>query len=160
LDDTKQHLQLLQLKINAYLRAIESGELLENYPAAKDKKVVIGLVMQYWPSPAGHGYLEKAKVFLNANGYDFYYKNESRTTKKINFKEQQEICKKYNAPFVYAPLDLKVGIALNVKDGIQPINGLRHLPEGDTTGWYIWAGEQLSQDSDFFVPLHVLGGIL
>jgi hypothetical protein len=73
-DDTKQHLQFLQSKINAYLRTIESGELLENYPAAKDKKVVIGLIMQYWPSPAGHQYLEKAKTFLNANGYDFYYK--------------------------------------------------------------------------------------
>ena len=35
-----------------------------------------------------------------------------------------------------------------------PINGLRHPPEGDTTGWYIWAGEELSEDPDFFVPLH------
>jgi hypothetical protein len=73
----------------------------------------------------------------------------------MDFKEQQEICKKYNAPFVNAPWDLKVGIALNVKDGIQPINGLRHTPEGDTTGWYIWAGEKFFQDPDFFVPLHV-----
>src|SRR6266567_6634911 len=24
-----------------------------------------------------------------------------------------------------------------------------------TSGWYIWAGEQLSDDPDFFVPLHV-----
>jgi len=34
-------------------------------------------------------------------------------------------------------------------------NGLRHEPEGDTSGWYIWAGEDLSEDPDFFVPLHV-----
>ena len=73
-DDTKGHLLLLQSKINAYLRTIESGELLENYPEARDKKVVINLVMQYWPSPAGHQYLEKARSFLKANGYDFYYK--------------------------------------------------------------------------------------
>jgi hypothetical protein len=36
-----------------------------------------------------------------------------------------------------------------------PLNGLRHAPEGDTCGWYIWAGEELSDDSAFFEPLHV-----
>jgi hypothetical protein len=36
-----------------------------------------------------------------------------------------------------------------------PRNGLRHPPEGDTTGWYIWAGDTLSDDADFFEPLHV-----
>lgn len=41
------------------------------------------------------------------------------------------------------------------KVGLQPINGLRHLPEGDTTGWYIWAGEKMESDDDFFKPLHV-----
>ena len=39
---------------------------------------------------------------------------------------------------------------------MAPINGLRHPPEGDTTGWYIWAGENLSADADFFVPLCVV----
>lgn len=37
----------------------------------------------------------------------------------------------------------------------MPINGLRHPPEGDTTGWYIYAGESLSDEPDFFKPLHV-----
>ncbi|MEQ1698563.1 MAG: hypothetical protein ABMA25_00550 [Ilumatobacteraceae bacterium] len=46
-------------------------------------------------------------------------------------------------------------MALNVRDGLVPLNGLRHPPEGDTTGWYLWAGEELSQEDDFFVPLHV-----
>lgn len=50
---------------------------------------------------------------------------------------------------------MKVGIASNVKQGIRPVNGLRHPPEGDTTGWYIWAGEELSDQPDFFNPLHV-----
>jgi hypothetical protein len=73
-EDTKQHLELLQSKINSYLRTIESGELLENYPNARDRKVVINLVMQYWPSSAGLQYLEKAITFLSSNGYDFRYK--------------------------------------------------------------------------------------
>lgn len=69
--------------------------------------------------------------------------------------EQNVICIKYNMPFFASPNELKVGIAKNVKSGLMPINGLRHPPEGDTTGWYIWAGEEYSNDPDFFVPLHV-----
>jgi hypothetical protein len=30
---------------------------------------------------------------------------------------------------------------------------LRHPPEGDATGWYIWSGEEFSESPDFFVPL-------
>jgi hypothetical protein len=49
----------------------------------------------------------------------------------------------------------KLGISRNTRDGVSPLNGLRHRPAGDTCGWYIWAGEQLSEEDDFFVPLHV-----
>lgn len=42
-----------------------------------------------------------------------------------------------------------------MKDGLVPINGLRVPLEGDTTGWCIWAGEELKEDDDFFLPLHV-----
>lgn len=76
------------------------------------------------------------------------------TTKEI-LEEQESICEKYGSSFSSAPNHLKVGISLNVKEGILPVNGLRHYAEGDTTGWYIWAGEEFSSDPDFFVPLHV-----
>lgn len=39
--------------------------------------------------------------------------------------------------------------------GHPPLNGLRHPQEGDTSGWYLWAGTDLSDEPDFFVPLHV-----
>jgi hypothetical protein len=68
---------------------------------------------------------------------------------------QRDICERFGADPVAAPADLKVGIARNVREGIEPINGLRHPPTGDTTGWYIWAGGGPSNDSDYFVPLHV-----
>ena len=68
---------------------------------------------------------------------------------------QRKICEKYGADFLAAPEDLKVGIAEDVRRKIPPINGLRHPPEGDTTGWYIWAGEQMSDAPDYFKPLHV-----
>lgn len=50
---------------------------------------------------------------------------------------------------------MKVGVARNVRERLVPLNGLRHTPEGDTTGWYIWAGEELSDDPQFFEPIHV-----
>ena len=52
----------------------------------------------------------------------------------------------------------KVGISRSVRDGQFPFNGLRHQLEEGTTGWFIWAGEELSTDPDFFVPLHVHRG--
>jgi hypothetical protein len=67
---------------------------------------------------------------------------------------QQILCAKFGAVFSPLPSNIKVGIALNVKEGLKPLNGLRHPPEGDTSGWYIWAGEILSDDPGFFVPLH------
>ena len=70
-------------------------------------------------------------------------------------EEQIQICKKYNVDFIESPLDFKVGINTNVKDlNLFPINGLRHTPQGDTTGWYIWSGDEFNEDPDFFVPLH------
>jgi hypothetical protein len=57
---------------------------------------------------------------------------------------------------VPSPGGSKVGISRNVRSGLLPINGLRHPPVGDTTGWYIWSGEgNPPSDPDFFVPLHV-----
>lgn len=69
-------------------------------------------------------------------------------------KEQQALCSKYCTGFIDSPNNLKVGISINIKNGELPVHGLRHPLEGDTTGWYIWAGEY-SDDPDFFKPLHV-----
>jgi hypothetical protein len=74
---------------------------------------------------------------------------------KSNELAQKELCKRYGAPYWPSPDFLKVGIALNVRNGLQPINGLRHPVTKDTTGWYIWAGHDLSPGPDFFKPLHV-----
>ena len=68
---------------------------------------------------------------------------------------QKDVCKKYDAEFYPSPSNLKVGISTNIREGIVPINGFRHPPEGDTTGWYIYAGEELSTAPGFFKPLHV-----
>lgn len=70
-------------------------------------------------------------------------------------EKQKDTCDRHGAEFIPAPRHLKVGIARNVREGIFPINGLRHPPVGDTSGWYIWAGGEPSEDPDFFLPLHV-----
>ncbi len=76
--------------------------------------------------------------------------------KKI-MRYQHKVCDKYGAIFCASDDSLKVGASLNIKDHIFPLNGLRIHPEGDFTGWFIWAGrgEPLT-DADFFKPLHVI----
>ena len=76
------------------------------------------------------------------------------TPREINEK-RASLAAKYGFERCAAPEDAKVGIARNIKSGQLPINGVRCLPEEGTTGWYIWAGETMSDDPDFFVPLHV-----
>ena len=67
---------------------------------------------------------------------------------------QRGVCQQYGAVYVPSLEGLKVGIAAGVQAGLRPLHGLRHRPEGDTTGWYVWAGD-LSDEEDFFQPLHV-----
>ena len=68
--------------------------------------------------------------------------------------QQREICEIYKTDFVPCEELSKVGIALGTMR-LTPINGLRHVPEGGTNGWYIWGGKELSSRPDFFDPLHV-----
>jgi hypothetical protein len=36
-----------------------------------------------------------------------------------------------------------------------PLNGLRHRPAGQSSGWYIWSGGDIPSDPDFFRPVHI-----
>lgn len=74
---------------------------------------------------------------------------------KHYIEEQLSVCRKYGAEYVESLDSLKLGVSKNVKSGIAPINGLRVPLEGDTTGWYIWAGEEMGLEPDFFIPIHV-----
>lgn len=71
------------------------------------------------------------------------------------YELQRKMCKRSGTDFVALPSHLKVGISENVKENIYPLNALRHPTEGETSGWYIWAGEELFADNDFFIPLHI-----
>jgi len=68
--------------------------------------------------------------------------------------EQRKICEQWGAPYLRTDIDQKIGISDNLMKGIYPINGLRHPPLGDTSGWYIWAGDEMGYEDDFFKPVH------
>ena len=71
-----------------------------------------------------------------------------------DIKEQQRIvCQDYDQECIPPEPESKLGFALQTQ-GMLPINGLRHPPEGDANGWFIWRGEELSAAADFFSPLH------
>lgn len=78
----------------------------------------------------------------------------SRGMKKMD-RAQMEVCRRYGA--VFAPPDgiFKLGISDSGLRGERPLNGLRHPPENGTSGWFIWGGEELSTDPEFFQPLHI-----
>jgi hypothetical protein len=68
---------------------------------------------------------------------------------------QRETCKKFDAEYLASFENQKIGIASNVNKTALILNGLRHQPTNETTGWYIWAGEVLSNEPSFFSPIHV-----
>lgn len=74
----------------------------------------------------------------------------------IGENEQRRVCELWGAPFLATDPYHKVGVAYNLRDGLLPVNGLRHLPSQDTSGWYIWAGERIGTEDDFFKPLHAI----
>lgn len=55
------HLIKLQDKINAYLGTIETGELVEIYPDAKDKKICINVMYKFTPDKTGNIFLNQVK---------------------------------------------------------------------------------------------------
>ena len=67
--DTTQHQLLLQSKFNRYLAFVESGELLERYPAGKGLRVRFRVVFKFKPDQAGLEFLAKAKQIIEGAGF-------------------------------------------------------------------------------------------
>jgi hypothetical protein len=62
--DSKNHLRLLQNKINTYLAFIESGELLQTYSDAAGRTVVILIVGQYSLNVDAENFIAQVKPVL------------------------------------------------------------------------------------------------
>ena len=77
-----------------------------------------------------------------------------RSKRPLAVDVQHGVCARFGARCHPVAPGTKVGIALQTQ-GLQPLNALRHRPEAGTCGWYLWWGDTLTEDVDFFKPLHV-----
>ena len=68
-----EHLSILQDKLNIYLAFIESGEIVEKYPEAKDRPVVIEVVFFHEPDASAVEFLRKAGETIVGAGFKFKY---------------------------------------------------------------------------------------
>jgi hypothetical protein len=67
--NSNEHQILLQKKLNRYLAFVESGEIFENYPDAKDRQVVFKVVFQFPPDELGRAFLARVKSVVESAGY-------------------------------------------------------------------------------------------
>lgn len=72
-DNNNEHLFALQSKINAYLGFIESGNLYQEYPNAKDRGITINIVAKYEPNDNARLFLDTTKKILQSAGYGFEF---------------------------------------------------------------------------------------
>jgi hypothetical protein len=68
------HLVLLQDKLNAYLRFIESGEVFQKFPAAKGREIVINIVGKFPLSQMAYTFLGKAGNAIEGAGFRLQFK--------------------------------------------------------------------------------------
>ena len=76
-EDEGSHLQLLQEKINGYLRFIEGGELDELYPTETERKVTIEVVGQYEQPELAQAFMREAGKIVSQAGYALRFRRLS-----------------------------------------------------------------------------------
>jgi hypothetical protein len=70
-----EHLVLLQNKLNAYLGAIESGEIFSKVPGARGRNIVIDIAGKFPPTPMANLFLQKARAFIEDAGFRLQYRH-------------------------------------------------------------------------------------
>jgi hypothetical protein len=74
-DDIKSHLFTLQEKLNAYLRFIESGEMIEKRPELAGRAILISVVLKFPIPNEADWFFAKTSAAIEAAGFRF----EART---------------------------------------------------------------------------------
>lgn len=69
-EDEDDHIALLREKLNSYLRFAESGELVEAYPAATGKQVVVEIVARVEPTRSARMFLQNATEVMIGAGLE------------------------------------------------------------------------------------------
>lgn len=71
--DTVAHQELLQKKLNTYLAFVESDEILERYPNAKDRPIIFEVVFKFRPDQEGQKFLTRVKGVVESAGFSLRY---------------------------------------------------------------------------------------
>ena len=69
--DSTAHQLLLQSKLNRYLAFVESGEILQSYPKAKDRPIAFTVVFKFSPDDQGRAFLAKVRPIVESAGIRF-----------------------------------------------------------------------------------------
>lgn len=64
-----EHASVLEAKLEAYLRFLESGQILEEYPKAKGRRVRIEILQKYSPDASGQERLAALRAEIGRRGY-------------------------------------------------------------------------------------------
>jgi len=67
----KDHLFLLQEKLNTYLSFVESGEIFQAYPNSKGREVLIKVICKYPPDQSVESYLKQIEKIVESAGIKF-----------------------------------------------------------------------------------------
>ncbi len=71
----QEHLIILETKINAYLKFIQSGQLVEAYPKAKGKSPVIHVALYHEPTMAALAFFDDVGRIIESDGIRLSYKH-------------------------------------------------------------------------------------
>jgi len=70
--DSSTHQLLLQSKLSRYLAFVESGEILESYPNAKNRTILFRVVFKFPPDESGRAFLIRAKAVVESAGFHWH----------------------------------------------------------------------------------------
>ena len=68
--DADAHEIKLQAKLNAYLRFVESGQMLDAYPNARGRVVVFDVVLRVPPTPRENDFFDRVRQILADAGFE------------------------------------------------------------------------------------------
>ena len=59
----------MQAKLNKYLAFVESGEIIDSYPAARNRPVTIKIAFKFEPDEQARQFLSRAKEVVESAGF-------------------------------------------------------------------------------------------
>jgi hypothetical protein len=67
--DSIAHQQTLQKKLDRYLAFVQSGEIMESYPDAKNRRIAFLVIFKFPPDAAGQSFLTNVKTAIRSAGF-------------------------------------------------------------------------------------------